>query len=961
MTTTVHVISHTHWDREWYLTFEQYRARLVDLVDAVLDRMERDARFTFFHLDGQSIVLEDYLEIRPEREAEIRRRVTEGRLLVGPWFVMPDMFLVSGESLVRNLARGIATAEGFGRSMRAGYIPDPFGHVSQMPQILSRMGLDGAILWRGFGGRRAEYRWRSPDGSEVLLSHLPPDGYCNGLRLPLVTGDDFYRNTTAVIEHERARSSSQQVLLMVGVDHVEPHPRLMELVDFINTMPDTRAEISTLPAFVRGVREDVLVARLDLVEGELRGGQDYAHLLPGVFSARTYLKQANARAERELEQWAEPLAVMAALGGADVPHGTLAYAWRTLLQNHPHDSICGCSIDAVHDENMTRFAKVQQVVDGVAQRAMQSLASRVPAGPEGALRAIAINTSAARWLGVFETEVDLPVGPDVGFQPVDYTVLDEPVPFLGDDPALAAVTDAEGHALPFQVLSTADVVDFRMSRFAPPPGLRVRRMRVAIDAPVPPMGYTVVDFHVGHERRPIKGRPTDGENAVGEQGAGGQGAGEDGPCRVESPVTLENGVLRVSWGGGAAAVLDKRTGVEYREVFQLEDVGDVGDEYNYSPPTTDARVTSAMARDVGTRVVDDGPLTCALEISYTLDVPEKAAPDRRRRSATHAALACVMQVRIRKGSPAVECRLRVTNTARDHRLRLLCGTSAARVDHHRADSAFDVVTRAARVEAADLMPVAGAGSAPDRTLTPPRTLTPTSTPTRTRTPTRTLTELPVATAPMQSFVDAGDDQQGAVVVADGLPEFEVVHQGPCAAIAVTLLRSVGDLSRNDLATRRGHAGPGLSTPGAQCLGTQDFLLTFVPRSGPPSEEALYALARAALLPPRLHQATAGDGTAPAQQSFFAVEASAGAPPILSACKPAGDRRSAILRFFNPSASSTTASLLLWPSAGGAYSVDLLERRGDREIVKSGRMAIEVAPHAIATFEIVMPERGRRDA
>ncbi|HWT44714.1 MAG TPA: hypothetical protein VN085_02060, partial [Vicinamibacterales bacterium] len=170
MTTTVHVISHTHWDREWYLTFEQYRARLIDLVDAVLDRMERDARFTFFHLDGQSIVLEDYLEIRPEREAEIRRRVKEGRLLVGPWFVMPDMFLVSGESLVRNLTRGIRTADAFGGSMRVGYIPDPFGHISQMPQILSGMGLEGAILWRGFGGRGAEYRWRAPDGTEVLLS-----------------------------------------------------------------------------------------------------------------------------------------------------------------------------------------------------------------------------------------------------------------------------------------------------------------------------------------------------------------------------------------------------------------------------------------------------------------------------------------------------------------------------------------------------------------------------------------------------------------------------------------------------------------------------------------------------------------------------------------------------------------------------------------------------------------------
>ena len=132
----VHVISHTHWDREWYLTFEQYRARLVELVDGVLERMSADARFAFFHLDGQTVVLEDYLEVRPEREIELRQRVREGRVLIGPWYVMPDMFLVSGEALVRNLALGIRTATAFGGAMRVGYMPDPFGHVAQMPQIL---------------------------------------------------------------------------------------------------------------------------------------------------------------------------------------------------------------------------------------------------------------------------------------------------------------------------------------------------------------------------------------------------------------------------------------------------------------------------------------------------------------------------------------------------------------------------------------------------------------------------------------------------------------------------------------------------------------------------------------------------------------------------------------------------------------------------------------------------------
>jgi alpha-mannosidase len=902
-TTTVHVISHTHWDREWYLTFEQYRARLVDLVDGVLDRMDRDPRFTFFHLDGQSIVIEDYLEIRPEREPDVRKRVEEGRLLVGPWFVMPDMFLVSGESLVRNLTRGIRTAEKFGRAMRVGYIPDPFGHIGQMPQLLRGMGLEGAILWRGFGGRKAEYRWRSPDGSEVLLSHLPPDGYCNGLRLPLVTGDAFREQTRTVLEFERQRSASRQILLMVGVDHVEPHPRLMDVVDLIDRLPGMRAEISTLPAFVRAVRDDVDSLELEAIQGELRGGQDYSHLLPGVFSARTYLKQANARAERELEQWAEPLSVLAALAGGAAVQGTFAYAWRTLLQNHPHDSICGCSIDAVHDENMTRFAKVQQVIDGAADRALREIASAVPPAPEGALRTIAVNTSLARWTGVFEATVDLPLEPAHGFPAADFTVLDEPLPFFGPDATVASVTDADGHALPFQVLETTDTIDFRMSRFAPPPGVRVRRMRVAVDAPVPPMGYGVIDFHVDGDARPVKERPAD--------------AG----CRIVDATTMENDVIRVSCAGGELIVRDKESGTVYSGVFRLEDTGDVGDEYNYSPPAADEHVSTAAARDLDVRAIDAGPLTAAMRISYVLEIPEAATTDRRSRSRTRSDMPCTLLVRIRKGSKAVDCRVRVTNRARDHRLRVLCAVGADAVTHHRSDSAFDVVTRAAGA------PVIEGGAE--------------------------LTELPVATAPMQSFVDAGDDHRGAVVVADGLPEFEVVRGDSGASIAVTLLRCVGDLSRNDLSTRRGHAGPGLAAPGAQCPGTHEFALTFVPRAAPPPATALYAIARAALLPPRVHLAASGDGRLPAHASSFSLAPQGGPAPVLSACKLADDRRSAILRLFNPSGEKTVADISLPDGVTHVFRTDLLEQRRDALPVTGRRFTIAIDAHRIETVECVL--------
>ncbi len=317
----VHIISHTHWDREWYLTYEQFRLRLVGLVDRLLDLLESQPDFQYFHLDGQTIVLEDYLEMRPQHEPRLRRLIADGRILIGPWYDMPDEFLVSGEvARAQSRARPSPRAP-FGTPMPVGYLPDLFGHVGQMPQILRNFGLDNAILWRGFGGPKAEYWWQAPDGSRVLMMHLPPQGYCNATRVHLKPELMIDRATRA-IEAESARTATGEVLLMNGVDHVEPHPVIPELARQLSATLGTPVRHSTLPAYVDAVRAAVSNgsgASLDVIEGELRGGEEYANLLPGVFSARVYLKQANARVQTLLEQRAEPLATFAWMLGAPYP------------------------------------------------------------------------------------------------------------------------------------------------------------------------------------------------------------------------------------------------------------------------------------------------------------------------------------------------------------------------------------------------------------------------------------------------------------------------------------------------------------------------------------------------------------------------------------------------------------------------------------------------------------------
>jgi alpha-mannosidase len=894
----VHVVSHTHWDREWYQTREQYRLRLVDLIDGVLDRMDREDGFRYFHLDGQTIVLRDYLEIRPDQEARLRRRIVEARLLVGPWYVMPDMFLVSGEALVRNLALGHRIAESFGAVMRAGYIPDPFGHVAQMPQILAGFSLDNAILWRGFGGPRAEYWWEGHDGTRALLLHLPREGYCNAFRLPLLANETRAAAAAEVVGREISRTSAGTVLLMAGVDHVEPHPVLVRLVEEIDASAGVVASMSTLPAYVDCVREAVAAngIPLETVRGELRGGEDYAYLLPGVLSARTYLKQANVRAQALLEKTLEPLALFAWRCGDAHPGGLLDYAWRTLLENQPHDSICGCSVDAVHEENETRFARVLQVAEGLTERALRGLANRVAAAGEGAIRCLAVNTDIHPHAGLVEAVIDLPVESADPSRAVTPGLFEAPLDFFPRGSSIRSMADPGGRPVRFQVLRRETALRQWMSRVEVPLGVHVERLHVVLAADLPPLSLAAFDAVVGGAE--AEARPDGGVSVTGR--------------------SIESDLVRVDVNeDGTLSILDRRSGRFYGRVAEMESVGDVGDEYNYSPPRFDRRLTSRDAREVRVSTVAAGPLRGVLRVESTLEIPGQATADRRSRSAETVAVPLVLEVQVDLGSPVVAFRLRVDNRARDHRLRVLFPTGAESMGDSRADSAFGVIRRPAQKPA----------------------------------PQGSLVESPVNSAPLQSFVDAGDAHAGATVLSEGLMEYEVLptsRSGP--QLALTLLRCVGWLSRGDLGTRRGHAGPGYETPGAQCLRVHEFRFAFVPRAEPPAEPALLALGRSFLAPPRVVVGAGRVGITPSlglRHSFLSLAGDDRDNVVLSALKKADDRDSVVMRVFN---AATTAATLRIQSEGPIFRTDLRERRLEALPATDGFAELSIGARKIATVE-----------
>jgi alpha-mannosidase len=305
------IIPHTHWDREWYEPFQRFRMRLVRLMDKLLDILDRDPNFPYFMLDGQTVVLEDYLEVRPEQETKLRRYIREGRLLVGPWYVLPDEFLVSPEALIRNLLRGIRIASDFGAVMRIGYVPDPFGHIDQLPQILRGFDIDMAVLRRGLADEPTEFWWESPDGTRVLMEYLR-DGYDNAAWLP-ADEDNFVAAIECIRDALAPHAITHNLLLMNGTDHMEPRADLPRLIAAANArLTDSTLIHSTLPQFVEAVRAELDESKLITVRGELRSPKRH-HLLPGVLSTRLGIKQRNAACQTLLEKWTEPFAAIATL------------------------------------------------------------------------------------------------------------------------------------------------------------------------------------------------------------------------------------------------------------------------------------------------------------------------------------------------------------------------------------------------------------------------------------------------------------------------------------------------------------------------------------------------------------------------------------------------------------------------------------------------------------------------
>jgi hypothetical protein len=864
-TKVLYVLS-SHWDREWYQTFQGFRARLVDMLDEILEGFREGELKGPFATDGQVIPLIDYLEMRPERTEEVRALVARGLLDAGPWYVQPDEWLVSGESLLRNLEIGAALCRELGgQPLRAGLCQDQFGHVGQLPQILRGFGITTAFVLRGTGidaGKNAYALWRGADGSELVCHLFSCIGYGNFAHQVRGVGDydttpgreEIRARAEAYLRSEAERGGGGQVLFYDGGDHLS-----WDRTTYGELFGGEVAQVAGVPLAHASLNEfaegmEALRGRdLPVMHGELRAASrlpvhlDQSFLIPGVLSSRIGLKQANARCEESLTRWAEPMAVAAEiLAGRPYPSRELEVAWQWLLQNHAHDSICGCSIDAVHADMEYRFAQSRDIAGIVTERSLEALATLVsPAvGGEGTLSVSVFNPLPHRRKGVFELTLELPAG---------WPMFGEHF-FFEMQPAFR-IHGPGGEEIPYQRL------DQRLNRTRTkakgvkfPQELKVHEVRVALELDLPATGCIALGVLPEPLNPPAPVWPRLAPPTRHNLGAG----------LAEGPATLSNGLVRITAeADGSLTLTDLRTGESYPGVLVFEDCTDIGDGWFHGIALNDTLFSSLGCRR-STAVAHDGALLSTLLLNYTMEIPRRHDFAGGRRSPETVALEIGVRATLRRDDPAVRFEVTVVNNSEDHRLRVsfLTGTSATTFH---SDSAFDVVEREVALPA-------------DGHL---------------------YRELPVETVPQRSWTAVRGAGRALAIVAPGMHE-AAVGDKPGRPLHLTLFRS----------TRRTVLTDG--EPGGQCLGTMGFHFLVVLGACAQSDDTLCRLSAESETGIRALHGPAVPGH---PSSFSLLEVTGGAQ-----CSALRKRNEAWeLRLWNPRATDAVAAVRLAPAAapGGA--------------------------------------------
>lgn len=893
---TIYLISKTHWDREWYLDFQSSRIRLVHLVDNLLDILDDDPEFSSFMMDGQMIPLEDYLSIKPHNYDRIKRFVQEGRIVIGPWYMLPDEVLISGESHIRNYLMGERVSRKFGTKMNIGYLPDAFGHPSQMPQILNKLGMDCMIFWRGATQEvdKTEFYWQAPDGSKVLVE-LMPYGYSMGAEIP-EDGELLAKRMDRYIKDFSNKITTDVLHMSNGGDHLEPSPFLSKVLKEANeNMKEGKVIHTNLPKYFEDLKSKIKdVKDVKTCHGEMMG-VSHAILLGSTLSTRMYLKQLNHKAQILLENYLEPIHTFASINGYSYPQEILIEAWRYFMKNLPHDSICGCSIDEVHRDMLYRYRQVHEIGDHLLARVNEFYDGINTSGLKGDYFLTVFNTNSGNRSEIVDASIDISSelmetyeynniedveGGGLRKRNVNYDI-NQVIP--------TGIKMYDGdQEIPCKLKKAEILTKLKLHDRTYPDQISTVRCHVSVHVKdIPSVGYKTFSLIPTYD--------------------------EDLRDVKHDSLRIENEYFSVTPNqmDGSITVTDKMTDVTFRGINTLVDSGDCGDEYNYCPPEEDEVVT--QKGEVSAEITEYSSVRQTIKISGIMMIPETVIDENKCRSSIKVDCPYSSYITVYPGVHRIDVSTKFENNAKFHRLRVLFPAGFK----------------------ADYSHSAGAFSVDRRPINPP--LDP-----------NWMEE--IYTKPQKDFCDVSNSDYGLTIANHGLPEFEVYNQDSQSVIAVTLLRCVGELSKVEMRTVKEVGGWNLLTPEGQCLGSHTFEYSIIPHSNTWEKSKSYIEAHNYNVPLKAMQIeNDNSNTLPAYTSMIDIKPES---LIISAFKRCEFEDGYILRFYNTSSELAQGRIIFGFNVEMAYLTGMDEIEIRAMILEDNSLEISVDPWDVITLKLI---------
>lgn len=866
----VHIVPHMHWDREWYFSTEESRILLVNNMKEIMDMLENNPDYPYFIMDGQTAILEDYLAVKPQDKERIKKLVEEGKLIIGPWYTQTDEMVVGGESIVRNLLYGIKDCGEFGDYMKIGYLPDSFGQSAQMPQILNGFDIKHSIFWRGCSERKGtgktEFNWTSDDGSEVVVQMLPL-GYAIGKYLP--TDIDALRKRMEKYFPVLDRgATTEHEILPNGHDQMPVQKNIFDVIEKLKELyPDREFFLSRYENIFEQLEKE---SNRDTISGEFLDGK-YMRVHRSIFSTRMDIKAANARIESKITNILEPLASIAYSLGFEYHHGLIELIWKEIMKNHAHDSIGCCCSDKVHKEIMNRFLLAEEKVDRLIEFYKRKITDAISC--EKALDKLTIFN-----LMPYERE-----------EIIRAQIITKMKSF--------EMVNDEDIKLDFQVIHKEEIdaglIDRQIVHYGNYDPFMI--YTIEFKDVVPAMGYKTYlikesEFMIEKEYEAVNKIDND---------------------FYEIEVN-ENGTLKI---------LDKKMNKTFDNVLLMENGGDEGDEYDFSPLVDEKLIFNTHVK--AEYSIKKNKFNNEIKISYRLDMPKNI--ESRKNNNIDGYVDFNISINVPNDKARIDIVFDIDNQACDHRIRTYIPTNIAS-KFSVSDNQFGYIKRDVYDEAMDVWEKEGWDERPDSIY------------------------------PMLTFVGLSDEEHGVAVLTNSTREFEIAGE-KFDTIAITLFRSVGFLGKEEMVRRPGRpSGIKLPTPDSQLIGniTIDFAIATHEKS---TLEANVANMAKQYLTPMVtynkmpYNAMKLNDSEVITPYSYSLLKQYDENLVLSVIKKAEKEEGLIIRMYNPNEYEESTNILFDRSIKEAVKANLNERKIEKINIEDNSIKVKCRKNQVQTILI----------